>query len=373
MKKILIIDHTNNFGGGQRVLINLINSLCEKYAITVLIPTGGKLIGKLQRAISNNIVIMTYNSFASEDKNISKLIYLIMDNISVLIFIIKNYNIINEYNIIYINGSRVMLPFLILKMIIKYKLFFHIHLNYNKIAMNFLAILNKLHAIDKLIFCSNFTLKKFKDSSIIKNLPNTFLLNNSLDSQKGKIKFRDIFWSSQIKIWNIAVIGNIIHEKGQDTIIELAELVDNINIYFIGKSDNSDYLIKLKNKSKSKSNIFFIGETDDINAIINDLSISISIIPSRWEEPFGLVAIESMANSCITFSTQRGGLVDIINSTSMIPFNSVYDLSMKIKNLQLKTIDDLKEIAHYQFINVNKNYTLENFKINLLSILRDIN
>ena len=37
---------------------------------------------------------------------------------------------------------------------------------------------------------------------------------------------------------------------------------------------------------------------------------SISVVPSRWEEPFGRTAMESAAYGCATITSNRGGLVE---------------------------------------------------------------
>ena len=35
---------------------------------------------------------------------------------------------------------------------------------------------------------------------------------------------------------------------------------------------------------------------------------SISVVPSRWQEPFGRTAMESAAFGCATITSKRGGL-----------------------------------------------------------------
>ena len=39
-------------------------------------------------------------------------------------------------------------------------------------------------------------------------------------------------------------------------------------------------------------------------------SSSISVNPSRWEEPFGRTSMESAANGCATITSQKGGLTE---------------------------------------------------------------
>ena len=37
---------------------------------------------------------------------------------------------------------------------------------------------------------------------------------------------------------------------------------------------------------------------------------SISVVPSRWEEPFGRTSMESAASGCATITSQKGGLME---------------------------------------------------------------
>ena len=36
---------------------------------------------------------------------------------------------------------------------------------------------------------------------------------------------------------------------------------------------------------------------------------SISVVPSRWEEPFGRTAMESAAHGCATITSQKGRII----------------------------------------------------------------
>ena len=40
---------------------------------------------------------------------------------------------------------------------------------------------------------------------------------------------------------------------------------------------------------------------------------SISVVPSRWEEPFGRTAMESAAYGCATIISNKGGLPETFN------------------------------------------------------------
>ena len=45
---------------------------------------------------------------------------------------------------------------------------------------------------------------------------------------------------------------------------------------------------------------------------------SIIIIPSLWQEPFGLVAAEAMSNGAAIIASNRGGLTEIIGNNGVL-------------------------------------------------------
>ena len=64
--------------------------------------------------------------------------------------------------------------------------------------------------------------------------------------------------------------------------------------------------------------------------------IDMCVVPSLWEEPFGLVAIEAMAAGKPVIVSDKGGLIDIVRNGVngiIVPSGSVPDLADRIKYL----------------------------------------
>jgi glycogen(starch) synthase len=58
------------------------------------------------------------------------------------------------------------------------------------------------------------------------------------------------------------------------------------------------------------------------------------VVPPRWEEPFGIVALEGLACGCVAVGTQSGGLVDAIGPAGLIvPKNDANALAQAIEGL----------------------------------------
>jgi glycosyltransferase involved in cell wall biosynthesis len=56
----------------------------------------------------------------------------------------------------------------------------------------------------------------------------------------------------------------------------------------------------------------------DHAAVMGALSrAAIAVAPSRWDEPFGLAALEAMASGAALITTRRGGLADLTEGVSV--------------------------------------------------------
>ncbi len=98
---------------------------------------------------------------------------------------------------------------------------------------------------------------------------------------------------------------------------------------------------------------------------------SISIVPSRWQEPFGRTAMESAAFGCATVTSRKGGLPETFNNTLFINKINEHELFGIIQRL---IIDDKKRrklqkinwknVKHKLSDHVNKIDNLKNFFLN---------
>ena len=71
---------------------------------------------------------------------------------------------------------------------------------------------------------------------------------------------------------------------------------------------------------------------------------SISVVPSRWEEPFGRTAMESAAYGCATITSQKGGLLETFDNDLYLNNLSSKDIFDKVNYL----ISNPKKLKFYQ-------------------------
>ena len=122
--------------------------------------------------------------------------------------------------------------------------------------------------------------------------------------------------------------GRICPEKGILELIKafkgIAKQYDNVKLLVVGSRwynliDKDDYYTQLINESRNiEDRIIFTGyiypkEMPSVYALGDTL-----IIPSIWEEPFGVVALEGMAMRLPIIATKSGGLVEVLSDETAI-------------------------------------------------------
>lgn len=177
--------------------------------------------------------------------------------------------------------------------------------------------------------------------------------------------------------------GRICDEKGVIELIQafssLLQTNKNLKLLVVG---NSWFNKKKKNNFEKKifdlskkisSNIIFTGYVKYSNV---PLYLSISncvVIPSKWEEPFGLVAIEAMAMKKTIISSNSGGLAEILNNKNAIVvkrdnLTKNLEVAMEKTFLDSKNSKKLAEHAYIDFIE-NNDYKKNNYFKNFVKIL----
>jgi glycosyltransferase involved in cell wall biosynthesis len=98
---------------------------------------------------------------------------------------------------------------------------------------------------------------------------------------------------------------------------------------------------------------------------------SISVVPSRWLEPFGRTAMESAAHGCATITSKNGGLPETFDNDlflDKISSKEIYRLVLKlVKNPKLRKKIQKKNFSNVKHKLLNKVKQLDSFKKFLLS------
>ena len=270
-------------------------------------------------------------TFEKSDNNFKKYMDKVYENIKDL-----------EFDFLIIEGGDITGYEYLLRRFPKEKCLVHIHgdalgdNNINKdIYYKFLAISKYT---EKLIMSDNIIPK-----SQIELLYNSIKLEdfNKKISEDEKIVLRKKYGIEKDDVV-IMFVGRTIRQKGvKELILAFKQLknIDKSKILIVGSANygakvKTDFDYELEEISKDiKEKIKFTGYVDNTELYkIQNIS-DIAVVPSMWEELFGLVVPENMASGLPLVVTKSGGIPEIVDNESAFVVEKNQDL---IKNLSDK-------------------------------------
>ena len=216
---------------------------------------------------------------------------------------------------------------------------------------------------NKVIVVSKYLENRYKQ--VIKK--NNFkVLYNCVDLEKFSYKnnFENIKKLYKINESDFVYIytGRIMKEKGVLELLKafkrLKRDYNNIKLVIVGDLKNSrrEYSKSLK-KEIDNDKCIITGFIDE-NKIPNYLNIAnVVVIPSLWEEPFGVVAIEAMAMKKAIIATKSGGLIEpLANDAALIidKEKNIVDELYKAMKLLYEDRNKMENLSSKAYENVLK-------------------
>ena len=270
----------------------------------------------------------------------------------------KNFSIHN-FEIIEIHNRPQYLKFLIKKKVnSNFLLIFHnnpLDIKGSKTIKERLFLLENCH---KILFVSKWVKNKFFTGLGITTNSNCEIVFPSINLVKN-------FNKKKKKL--IIFAGKLNSSKGYDvfgeTIIKILDKYPEWKAVVAGSEPREKYNFKHKNLK-----IFKWLPHDKILNLYNKSSIS--VVPSRWEEPFGRTAMESAAYGCATITSKNGGLIETFNNELILKNISSVELFKFIEKL-IQNPKKLRAIMYNNFKNPlhnieNLTTLIDDIKINLL-------
>jgi len=241
-----------------------------------------------------------------------------------------------NFDIIEIHNRPEYLNYLIKKGT-KAKLIFFFHNNPKEIRgsksiQERMFILENTH---KLFFVSRWTMKKFFEGLPFKTKSNCEILYPSINKAK---KF------NKKKKKQIVFTGKLNSSKGYDifgeAVIKILDKYNDWSVVIAGNEPRETFDFKHKNMK-----IYQWLSHDKIIDLY--YKSSISVVPSKWEEPFGRTSMESAANGCATITSSRGGLTETFDNDLILKKLTADELFKIIESL----IKSPKKLKKYQIKN----------------------
>lgn len=124
-------------------------------------------------------------------------------------------------------------------------------------------------------------------------------------------------------LYDFVYMGRLVSEKGVRTLIEAFHLILNdpshsdLKLLIIGDGNIRVDLEKMSKELGLEHNIRFAGR--ETGQKLTDLihSARIAVVPSEWEEPMGIVAIELMAAGRNIIISENGGLKECVGNAGL--------------------------------------------------------
>ena len=204
-------------------------------------------------------------------------------------------------------------------------LYFHndpLSMNGSKSEVDRLFLLNK---IDKILFNSEWSQKRFFIG----------IDNKKLLMQKTSVCYQStnrtkVNFSKKQNL--ISFIGKLNSAKGYDifgkTIIKILKKYNNWKAVVIGDEPREKLFFEHKNLKISG----YVKHDNVLNIL---KKVSISVVCSRWEEPFGRTSLEAASRGCAVIISNRGGLPETSKNALILKNLSTDDLFKKIETLIL--------------------------------------
>jgi len=236
-------------------------------------------------------------------------------------------------------------------------LYFHnnsLEMNGSKSIQQRLFLIENL---DQIIFNSEWTKKQF-----LFNLPKIYTKVQKLSviyqsTTKPKIDFKK-------KQNIITFIGKLNSAKGYDIFgeasIKILDKFPNWKVEVIG--------------DESREKIYFNHDRFNLNGFQNHKNVlkilrktSISVVCSRWNEPFGRTSLESSSHGCATIISNKGGLPETTSDALILKDINSKRLYVLIKRL----IIDVKLRSDLQKNSIKNFYLTNAFVSKLIDDMRD--
>ncbi len=168
---------------------------------------------------------------------------------------------------------------------------------------------------------------------------NSTLIYNPYDARKFSGETSD-----EKRTGDLVFLGRLVSEKGVDLLLEALALLRRRDLSprltVIGCGPELTSLEQLATRLRLNEQVTFTGPKRDetLRALLRQHKIL--VVPSRYDEPFGVVALEGIACGCVVVGSGGGGLPEAIGPCGLtFPNGDVHALADALESL-LKSPND---------------------------------
>ena len=213
----------------------------------------------------------------------------------------------------------------------------------------------------KIVFNSDWSKKRFLSelSEFYKKSEKLIVVQQSTNKVKINLKKKK-------KI--ITFVGKLNKAKGYDVfgtaVLKILNKYKDWKAIVIGDEEREKILFKHKNL-----NILGFQNHKKVLKIFNYTSIS--VVCSRWQEPFGRTSLESASRGCAVIITRRGGLPETITNGIIIDelteINVFTAIEKLIKNKKYRLEIQRESLKNFYLTNKNASANIDNYRQDIIN------
>jgi glycosyltransferase involved in cell wall biosynthesis len=151
------------------------------------------------------------------------------------------------------------------------------------------------------------------------------------------------------KTQELVFLGRLVSEKGVELLLQALAMLANSGLRpkltIIGDGPEKSKLEIKSEELRVNPQVVFVGSKvgEELVDILNRHQIM--VIPSLYDEPFGVVALEGIACGCVVVGSEGGGLKDAIASCGVtFPNGDVHALTETLQDL----LQNPEKLAYYR-------------------------
>ena len=172
----------------------------------------------------------------------------------------------------------------------------------------------------------------------------------------------------------VVFAGRLVREKGVDVLLrafsKVTARIPGARLLVAGEGKESAAIRRQIDRSDLRSSVSmlgFLGHSDLERAFAGAW---VQAVPSVWEEPFGIVAVEAMMRGTAIVATNSGGLAEIVeegHTGFLVPANNEDDLAQALLRLlgDRPTAESMGAAAHRR---ARDRFGISRYADNMLSI-----
>jgi glycogen synthase len=145
--------------------------------------------------------------------------------------------------------------------------------------------------------------------------------------------------------YDLVFLGRLVSDKGVDLLLSALKLLkeDGLtpSLTIIGGGPEENALREQRDLWGMQDQVRFLGQKTGQELVEVLSAHRIMVVPSRWQEPFGVVALEGIACGCVVVGSEGGGLKDAIGPCGLTFANGDAKSLAKILTTLLQPGGDL--------------------------------